>query len=121
MICDFGLSKFLDDGGRTNSICGTPHAQAPEVYAQKSDQRDESHGGYDKRIDFWGLGVLLFELIQLGESPFGRSTSIDEFQSLKLMSPESIRFDPARHTVESRDLICKLLVFCLFLRGGGQA
>ena len=45
---------------REGSYCGTPEYMAPEMLARRP---------YDGRIDFWGLGCLLFELIT-NKSPF---------------------------------------------------
>ena len=86
-ICDFGHAKVMT-GERTNSICGTPHAMAPEVI------RGDSYG---LGCDFWGLGILLFELIE-GHPPFGHSWE----------EGKAIPFGP-KHTAASRDLISQLL------------
>lgn len=63
-LCDFGTAKQLSQRReRMESICGTPHAMAPEMYAKE----------YDYRVDFWSLGILLFELLA-GTAPFGYET-----------------------------------------------
>ena len=59
-ICDFGLSKKINQ--RTNSVCGTLHAMAPEIMHEPVS--------YGFEVDFWALGVLLYELIE-GIPPFG--------------------------------------------------
>jgi serine/threonine protein kinase len=54
-IVDFGLSKILPHKrARTHSVCGTAHAMAPEI---------GSISGYGFAVDFWSLGILLFELL----------------------------------------------------------
>lgn len=61
-LCDFGLSKAnLNNDGTTNTFCGTTEYLAPEVLLDES--------GYTKMVDFWSLGVLIFEMI-CGYSPF---------------------------------------------------
>lgn len=59
-LADFGISKELEDSAKTKSFVGTPEYVAPEVILQK---------GYDKTIDIWCFGVLLFEMV-FGHPPF---------------------------------------------------
>jgi serine/threonine protein kinase len=62
-LTDFGLSKIIseeDSNKRTFTICGTPEYLAPEVL---------SGSGYDKSVDWWSLGALMYEML-VGFSPF---------------------------------------------------
>ncbi|KAF8559049.1 serine/threonine protein kinase [Imleria badia] len=61
-LCDFGLSKAdLRPDELTTTFCGTTEYLAPEVLLDEH--------GYSKLVDFWSLGVLLFEMC-CGWSPF---------------------------------------------------
>jgi serine/threonine protein kinase len=59
-LADFGLSKVLDKAQLTKTEAGTVSYLAPEVIAKK---------GYNKLIDFWTLGIFIYELAT-SESPF---------------------------------------------------
>ena len=54
-IADFGLCKEgIGYGDRTGTFCGTPEFLAPEVLTDTS---------YTRSVDWWGLGVLIFEML----------------------------------------------------------
>lgn len=63
-ISDFGLSKFLDnDHSVMRTLCGTPLYVAPEVLITNG------RGSYDRKVDIWSLGVVLFTCLS-GTLPF---------------------------------------------------
>lgn len=54
-IADFGLCKEgMGYGDRTGTFCGTPEFLAPEVLTETS---------YTRAVDWWGLGVLIYEML----------------------------------------------------------
>ncbi|KAI5689793.1 Protein kinase domain [Leishmania braziliensis] len=57
-IGDFGLAATVGLG--RNSAVGTPYYLAPERMLQQR---------YDSKVDIWGLGVVLLELLTLREQP----------------------------------------------------
>lgn len=66
-LADFGLSKRVQRGDKTNSLAGTKFYLAPEVV--------ERHGnfiiklGHNHLVDLWTVGVFMIELLGLDE-PF---------------------------------------------------
>lgn len=57
-VSDFGLSKLIvDDGSFLRTVCGTPYYAAPEIW-------DENHAVYDKKVDVWSLGVILYYMLE---------------------------------------------------------
>ena len=62
-ITDFGFAKEVPD--ITWTLCGTPDYLAPEVVSSK---------GYNKSVDWWSLGILIFEML-CGFTPFWDSGS----------------------------------------------
>ena len=95
-IADFGLCKEgMGFGDRTGTFCGTPglltillfsllltnrvlilniplEFLAPEVLTETS---------YTRAVDWWGLGVLVFEML-VGESPFPGDDEEEVFDSI---------------------------------------
>ncbi|KAJ2227370.1 hypothetical protein EV180_002482 [Coemansia sp. RSA 518] len=97
VLTDFGLSKTaLGDDGRTSTFCGTPSYMAPEVL--------ESSESYDLSVDWWSLGILLYEMLT-GSVPFkGKAPG----QIAKNIAKMKVNY-PNYLTPDAKDLIIRLL------------
>ncbi|KAM4617007.1 serine/threonine-protein kinase Chk2 isoform 2-T2 [Polymixia lowei] len=62
-VTDFNQSKILEEASLMRTLCGTPSYLAPEVFTHAVTT------GYDRSVDAWSLGVLLFVCL-CGYAPF---------------------------------------------------
>lgn len=53
-LADYGSARICSLGDKAETLCGTPEYISPEMILSKS---------YNRSVDFWGLGVFLFELL----------------------------------------------------------
>ena len=98
-LIDFGLSKWLPQGERTCTICGTIQYMAPEVLSVEP---------YDHAVDWWSLGILVYALLS-GEYPLNAAK--DHIQMNEKVSNHIFELDQeaGKYSVESCDLVRKLL------------
>jgi len=96
-LTDFGLSKILEnEEDKAFTICGTPQYLAPEVIKKK---------GYDKAVDWWSLGCVMFEMLT-GKIPFPIKRGV----KLNMTIYEQGVNYPSILTKSAKDLIQKLLI-----------
>lgn len=105
-LVDFGLAKKLDGThGRTRTNCGTLEYQAPEMLLNED---------YGFAVDFWALGVVLFELLAK-RTPWGAK---DPFKISQMILSQSISWGK-EIPKKGKDLISRMLKFNEADRLGG--
>ncbi|GLD61435.1 cGMP-dependent protein kinase 2 isoform X1 [Lates japonicus] len=95
-LVDFGFAKKIRCGQKTWTFCGTPEYVAPEIILNK---------GHNFSVDFWSLGILVFELLT-GSPPFSGSDQMMTYTFI-LKGIEKMDF-PKKITKRPEDLIRKL-------------
>ncbi|XP_078433986.1 serine/threonine-protein kinase OXI1-like [Wolffia australiana] len=94
MVVDFDLSAWSTS--KSNSFVGTEDYVAPEVV---------SGAGHDSAVDWWGLGVVLYELLY-GRTPFRGRNREETFRFILHRAPALTgELTPLRDLI--RRLLCK--------------
>lgn len=95
-ICDFGLAKEnMQLGSVAHTYCGTLDTVAPEVL---------EGDGYTRAIDFWSLGIVLYEMLHkrppfVGSSP---KNLVEVIRKTKVVVKADV-------SVEAKDFLSRLL------------
>ena len=105
-LIDFGSAKVVK--GKTFTSLGTPHYMAPEIMTGT---------GYSNSVDWWSLGILMFELIE-GEVPFGPHEE-DPMTIYDKIVQHDIQFNSTPSS-EARALIVQMLNLKPALRNLGS-
>lgn len=100
-LADFGLAKIITKNQLANSFCGTAEYLAPEMLTGT---------GHDFTVDWWALGILLYEML-VGIPPFFHR---NKHRMYFLIKESPVNFpDPIKHGIDvspnAKDLIRKLL------------
>lgn len=101
LLADFGLAKTITKNELANSFCGTAEYLAPEMLTGT---------GHDYTVDWWALGILLYEMM-VGIPPFFHR---NKHRMYFLIKESPVNFpDPIKHGIDisapARDLIKRLL------------
>jgi len=108
-LVDMGLAKFVI--GKTFTTCGTPEYFSPEMV---------SSTGHTIAVDWWGLGILIFELMT-GHTPFSSVHPMGIYSNVT-KGIKIVKFPPKCQGYV-QDLIKELLVtdpsWRLPMRSGG--
>ncbi|TNN02572.1 hypothetical protein fugu_010059 [Takifugu bimaculatus] len=107
VLTDFGLCKEgVAVGGVMHTFCGTPEYLAPEVLRGKP---------YSPAVDWWGLGVVLYEMLY-GLPPFYSQSKAEMFENI-LHAPLRL---PGGASQDARSLLRGLLERHVSKRLGGS-
>src|SRR5438128_2860566 len=94
-VGDYGLCKFISSSQRTaqTQSVGTVHYMAPEI----------STGNYDKKIDIYASGIILYEMLT-GRVPFDGESAGEILMKHLTSPPDSSVLPPANVNIVGKAL-----------------
>lgn len=101
-LTDFGLSKdgMYENGGLTESFCGTSEYLAPEIIKDKQ---------YGFTVDWYSMGLVIYEMLG-AMNPFKTGDDNESFvEKMNKILNIDIKM-PSYFSREASDLIKKLLI-----------
>ena len=98
-LIDFGMSRLLEGDELATTYSGTAEYISPEMLSRNAQ--------YDTSIDWWAVGIIIYELIS-GVTPFfnfNRQRLNDNIRNKKVLWLKDVKCSR-----ELKDLVEKLLV-----------
>ena len=94
------MARILEGDQVAMTYAGTCEYMAPEMLAR-------SRAGYDKSIDWWAVGILLYEMLTGATPFFNENRNVLNRNIVKSSVKWSTR---VAYTAEFKDLVEKLLI-----------
>ena len=83
IVIDFGISKKIEPDNESATVCGTANNMAPEIFGNK---------GYNKSVDWWAVGIMIFELI-FGKHPFNlKGEDLSQQETFDKIATKGLKF-----------------------------
>lgn len=95
-VVDFGFAKYIEEGTKSFTMCGTPEYLAPEIITIH---------GHSLEVDWWALGIFVYEML-VGNTPFYDDNQSEVYS--KVLAGR-ISFPPSFDSV-SKDIVRRLLI-----------
>ena len=104
-IIDFGISRKVKKNEDAKTYAGTADYMAPEMI---------NRSGYDKSIDWWAVGIMMYEMLigcnpfKIGKVKIGGDMYFNRVKNQKVIFPDPKQYK-IKYSPEMKDLIEKLL------------
>ncbi|KAK3405379.1 hypothetical protein EUGRSUZ_K01649 [Eucalyptus grandis] len=97
-LIDFGLSAYINPGGRLKDLVGSKFTVAPDVL----------HASYGTEADMWSIGVIAY-LLLCGAPPFWGQNQSEIFQVIRKKEPSFDEDSWPSRSPEAIDFVKRLL------------